>query len=415
MRFVSPGRLTYNFLSFLIWLFMSVALFTTVAELKAQKLDIEKSVKQTEQYLQANDLTSALRCAHTAVQLFPMNTEAYLTRARVHERMNNPNAALTDLGLAIAVDPENPETRFMRGMLAYRMNRLDLARTDYRYLLSNKNSVTNTVFYRQNNFQGTDRIITMQSGPTDQLLHLLGLVEIKAENFKRAIELLDSAIKINKSEADLFAHRGLAFEKIGNDSLAARDFDQAFRLNPAHPIVMANRSKKGNKIHVDSKSDEDWLTSAIEGNPKSPEWYAERAMILFEKKEFERSVRDYDSAIRRDPGDPDLWFNRGMAFEKVGKQTEAFKSFGQAILLNDRYAKAWFMQGTLQLKKDDFKRAIESFTIAIGIDPIYAAAYQNRSIALHRSGLQQDACRDIKEAIRLGLQEAAQMKAKMCK
>lgn len=381
----------------------------------AQKIDLDLSIKQTESYLQSNELTGALQSAHRTVQLFPGNAESYLTRAKVFERLLNHNGALTDLGLALALDPENPEIRFTRGMLAYRVNRLDLARTDFRYLLNNKISVTNTVFYRQNNHQGTDRIMTMQSGPTDQLLHLLGLVEVKSENFKRAVELLDSAIKINKTDADLFAHRGFAFEKIGEDSLSASDYEHAFRLDPNHPVVLTNRSKKWRQSNTDTLPDEEWLTAAINGNPKSPEWYSERAMNYFEKKDFERSISDYDSAIRRDPADPDLWFNRGMALEKSGRAAEAFESFGKAIVIDERYAKGWFMQGTLQLKKNDFKSAIDSFTIAIGIDQIYGAAYQNRAIALHKTGRIQESCRDIKEASRLGMQEATRMESKMCK
>lgn len=390
-------------------------LFAFSFSTKAQKVELEKSINQTEAFLQTNNLQEALRSAHRTVQIFPANADSYLIRAKVFERLANNENALTDLGLAIAVDPENPETRFMRGMLAYRINRFDLARIDFRYLLNNKNSVTNTVFYRQNNHQGTDRIMTMQSGPADQLLHLLGLVEIKSENFNRAIELLDSAIRINKTEADLFAHRGYAFEKLGKDSLAVRDFEQAFRLDPNHPVVLTNHTKKWRQSNPDTISDDEWLTAAINGNPKSPEWYAERAMNRFEKKEFERSISDYDSAIRRDPSDPDLWFNRGIALEKSGRPAEAFESYGQAILIDERYAKGWFMQGTLQLKKNDFKGAIESFTIAIGIDPSYGAAYQNRSIALHGAGRKAEGCQDIKEAIKLGMREATRMESRMCK
>lgn len=413
MRSAKQGGLNISISTGINLLFILI-LLSVVRKANAQKIDLERQTRETESLIRKNDLTAALRSAHLIVQQFPASTEGYLIRSSVQEQLGNNAAALTDLGLAIALDAENPESRFARGMLAYRMNRLDLARSDFRYLLKSKTSVTNTVYYRQNNFQGTDRIMTMQSSPADQLLHLLGLVEIKAGNYRRAVEILDSAIQLNIGEADLYAHRGLAHEKNGMDAQASKDFDQAFRLDPTNPVIMNSRARN-HKKNVTTEHAEQWATAAIDHHPKSPELYAERALIRLENKDYLHSVQDYDSAIRRDASDPDLWFNRGMALDKAGKTNEAFESFGKAITLDERYAKAWFMQGALQLRKNDFKNAIESFTIAIGIDPVYAIAYQNRAIAYFKAGQLPNACRDITEAEELGIPDASAMKTKMCR
>lgn len=375
---------------------------------------LEKMVEATESHLQKNDSENAMYSARRIIELFPANPEGYLLRAKVYEMKGAQEAACTDLSLAIAMDPENPESRFLRGMIAYRINRFDLARTDFRMLLNTKNSITNTVFFRQNNFKGTDRITTMQSGPADQLYHLLGLVEIKAGNYRRAIQLLDSAILLNNREADMYAHRGLAYERIGEQVPAQRDFENAFRLDPAHSVTLANNAIKLRKEGSLAESIEK-IGQAIRINPKVPDFYNERAFIRLENKEYELAVADYDSAIRLDPEDAELWFNRGLALEKSGKQTEAFESFGYAILRNERHERAWFMQGTLQLRKQEFKNAITSFTIALGLSPEYGGAYHNRAIAQFRTGQAAQACKDISMAVSLGHPGSAELQNKFCR
>lgn len=381
---------------------------------EGQGRHLETLVEEAEKRISKNDSESAMVIAHRIVQIFPSNPEGYLIRAKVQELNGALESACTDLGLAIAVDPDNPETRFMRGLIAYRINRFDLARLDFRKLLDSKNSVTNTVFFRQNNYRGTDQMMTMQSGPADQLLHLLGLVEIKAGNYHRAIEVLDSAIRLNNKEADMYAHRGLAYERIHETELARRDFEFAFRLDPEHSISLVNKSyilKNEGRL---SESIEN-IGRAIRSNPNTPDTYAERAVLRLERHEYELAVSDYDSAIRLNPKDTELWFNRGLALEKCGRVADAFESFGNAIIQNERHEKAWFMQGVLQLKKNEFKNAISSFTIAAGINPEYGAAYHNRSIAYFKSGQDENACRDIKIAASMAHPGSAELQKKICK
>lgn len=407
MIFLKTGLNKYIFGIVLIcWLSNPNPLF-------AQRNLLDDLVSETEKFIQQRKWNEALLVAHRLVQLFPTNPEGYQLRANIRESLGDLESACADIGLAIETDPTDSELRFVRGMLAYRTHRFDLARTDFRFLLSSNQSVTNKVFYRQNDFQGTDRIMTIQSGPTDQLLHLLGLVEIKSGNFLKAIEILDSAINMNNREADLFAHRALAYEKTGQDSLASRDYDQAFRINPEHPIALANHSKKalktGQKDVVERQ-----LTLAIQSNPRSPDLYGERAFYHMEQHQFAFAIQDYDSAIRRNPNDAEWWFNRGLALDYSGRLKEAFESFGHALIIDERHAKSWFMQGALYLKTNEPAKSIESFTIAVGIDQDYSLAYHNRAIAYFKVGQLQSACQDILQSERLGQPVKEPWRKKIC-
>ncbi|MFM8348220.1 MAG: hypothetical protein ACKOAR_09275, partial [Bacteroidota bacterium] len=152
--------------------------------------DINELVQAGNDALTRGEIGVAMSSAKLLTGKFPGRPEGYLLRSAIRDRNGDAAGALTDIGIAMELDPENPEHRFSHGLLAYRLNRFDLARSDFRRLLRMKRNETATVFYRQNGNQGTDRIMTMQGGIDDQLLHYLGLVELKAGQFNRAVELL---------------------------------------------------------------------------------------------------------------------------------------------------------------------------------------------------------------------------------
>jgi tetratricopeptide (TPR) repeat protein len=407
------GNSFFSGVSLLKFSYFLILIFS-IHKAEGQGRLLETLTEEVEKRIQKNEPVAAMLAAQRIVQMFPASPEGYLLRAKVHELAGALESACTDLGLAIAVDSDNPESRFMRGMIAYRISRFDLARADFRKLLDSKNSITNTVFFRQNNFRGTDRIMTMQSGPADQLLHLLGLVEIKAGNYPRAIEILDSAIRLNNTEADMYAHRGLAYEKINEAVRARKDFEYAFSLNPEHSVTLANNaSSLMNEGRIPESLES--IGRAIRSNPDAPDFYAQRAFMRLKNNEFELAVSDYDSAVHLSPQDGALWFNRGLALEKCGRSADAFESFGLAIIQDERNERAWFMQGALQLKKNEIKNAISSFTIAIGINPEYSAAYHNRAIAYFKSGQNKNACSDIMIAASAGHPDSADLQDRFCR
>lgn len=375
--------------------------------------DVADLVQQGNDALTRGETNSATAKANVLIGKFPGRPEGYLLRSAIKDRSGDPAGALADLGIAMELDPDNPEHRFNHGLMAYKLNRFDLARGDFRRLLRMKRNETATVFYRQNGNQGTDRIMTMQSGIDDQLLHYLGLVELKAGRFDRSIELLDSAIALNRGDADLFAHRGLAHEKAGRHDQAAADFDQAFRIDPDHAIALQNRSavsfSKGEAAEA-----EESITMAIRSNPRIPDFYAERGQIRFSRKNFNGARSDYDSAILMDQEEPEHYLMRGMIHERMKQEMLAQEDYRSALRLDDRHPRAWLSLGNLFLKQGKLDQSVEHFNEAILLDSLCAACHHNRAIALYRKQQKSAACKDLLRAAALGQQVQPEMKRKIC-
>ncbi|MBM3177169.1 MAG: tetratricopeptide repeat protein [Bacteroidetes bacterium] len=380
---------------------------------EASKREVATLHEQADDYLKEGDFDKALRFANAAVANSPSEAKHYLLRSKVYEALGNLNAALTDLSIAVELNPADAATRFDRAWLAYREGRTDLARADFRILLNKGNTVTSSVYYRQN-YGRTDRISTMESGIKDMMLHYLGLTELKAGNYKRAIELFDSALLFNPKDPDVYAHRGVAWERVGQPNKAELDYDQAFRLNPDHPLSMQKKSE----LMVSQgkfKEAEEELNEAIKNNPGIGAFYAQRGYLRFVRENFSGAIHDYDSAILLGTKDSELWVNRGLAFEKISKSNEAMENYRQALQTDPANPKAWFTQGNLFLKNGDLVKSIENFSMALSFDSAYAACYHNRAIAQQRLGKKKEACSDLKNSLKYGIKPDDQMVRSVCK
>lgn len=379
----------------------------------AQTPSTEKLLEECRALLAQKSYDQAAWLSSQLIREQPGLAEAYSIRSRVHEEQRDYSKALNDLSIAVGLEPEQAEYRFRRGLIAYQSNRLDLARSDFRTVLRLRAPITQTVFYRQKNQGGTDRILTVASGVADQLLHYLALTEIKAGSYGRALELLDSAIALNNKDADLFAHRGLARERTGDTYGAQSDYKRAFDLEPGNEVAMRQRARQA--VSEGRSTDaEVGLTQAIENNPRSPQPYAERAYMRFQQGRYEESRQDYDSAIRLDPTDDELLMNRGLCLEKLGRLSEASRDYQSAIEINDRSPKAWFLLGSVCYRIALYKEAVEYLTLAIRLQPDYASAYYNRALARFQLKQGLDACHDLRQATDLGASVPQQVRRKVC-
>ncbi len=272
------------------------------------KLRKELLEKATEDF-QSGKFEDCILKSTRLIQDEPGNAGFYELRSRAREQLKQYIAAITDISIACELEPENPGFRFTRGLLAYQNGRTDLAREDFRMLLRKKESVTNTVYFRINSNQGVDQIVTLESDLKAQLLHYLGLTEIKAGNYNRAVELLDSAITLAPKDPDLFAHRALALNRSGAPELARADLEKAFGLSGNHANTFANQAgimlSMGNPAEAETA-----INQAIKNNNKVAAFYAERGALHAAQSNFVL-VQKSDKKVTNDQHKDDNLPGRG--------------------------------------------------------------------------------------------------------
>ncbi|HTY76709.1 MAG TPA: tetratricopeptide repeat protein [Candidatus Bathyarchaeia archaeon] len=117
--------------------------------------------------------------------------------------------------------------------------------------------------------------------------------------FQRAIQDYDEAIRIDPDSALAFNNRGSAFQHMGNYDRAIQDYDQAIRLDGTSAFAYNNR---GRVYHL--------------------------------KEDYQQAIKDYGQAIEADPDYPLAFYNRGLARFDQGLYIAAVPDFVRAVQLD---------------------------------------------------------------------------------
>ncbi len=109
-----------------------------------------------------------------------------------------------------------------------------------------------------------------------------GLAWYDKEDYDRAIDDYNKALKINPLFADAYNNRGLAWNNKGDYDRAIADYNKALEINPRDAEAYNNRGLAWhNKGNYDRAIDD--YSIALDINPRDPETYKNRACSYYQK------------------------------------------------------------------------------------------------------------------------------------
>ena len=124
-------------------------------------------------------------------------------------------------------------------------------------------------------------------------LHLLGVIEYKAYNYKIAELLISKAILINPNNSSFYSNLGHVLKKINKIKDALLSYDKAISLKPDYAEAYHNRGivlKELNKIE-EALSDYD---KAISLKPDYAEFYWNKSLVLLLKGDYKSGFKLYE-------------------------------------------------------------------------------------------------------------------------
>jgi tetratricopeptide (TPR) repeat protein len=126
----------------------------------------------------------------------------------------------------------------------------------------------------------------------------------KKQDYNRAIEEYNKALRLDPNYADVYHNRGLTYDLMGDYERAIADFTQANRLDPND---VTNYSNRGRAYALKGDLDRGIadFTQAIRLAPNTANYYFLRGIIYAEKKDYDRAISDYEAALRIDPNHAD--------------------------------------------------------------------------------------------------------------
>lgn len=217
----------------------------------------------------------------------------------------------------------------------------------------------------------------------------------------------DSAMELER-----LVDRGLGQMKLGEYSLALRDFHRALDLDRSHPEIWALAARAHLKLwryHEALTAIDEGLNRA-EGRHQFGELYCVQGEVFATMRQPDKALAAYDQGLSYTPHTPVLWREKGALFLQLGRLREAqqcvertleydpldsqarqlfgtilyqqgkikqaMHAYGESARLNPRDADAWVAYGGCLIELNRPKDALDAFGMALKIEPELDAAEQ---------------------------------------
>lgn len=124
----------------------------------------------------------------------------------------------------------------------------------------------------------------------------LGLKQVSAGEFDKAIASWEKALKINPNLSEAWHNRGSALGRLGKYEEAVKSFQRALAIEPLNYQA-----------------------------------WNDRAHALYQMQQWSEAVNSWDNAIKITPGNHLFWYNRGCALEQLEDWEESITSYEKSL------------------------------------------------------------------------------------
>jgi tetratricopeptide (TPR) repeat protein len=214
---------------------------------------------------------------------------------------------------------------------------------------------------------------------------LRGMAWTNKEQFNRAIEDYDQAIRLDPNYLWSWVNRAEAWYRKGETARAFADLEQAARLDPGNSRVYSVRASTWWQLGELDKAIADY-SEAIRLEPAFSVFYNNRALVWRDKGDYDRALADYDEAIRRDPNDVRAYANRGEIWRLKGDLDRALADQDKQVRISPRNANSYLTRGDTFRYRGEFERALADYdkTLVFELDSI--PAYTGRGLTFEKMG-----------------------------
>ncbi len=205
--------------------------------------------------------------------------------------------------------------------------------------------------------------------PTSAELHCdLGVVMIKADEHRNAIDYLKKAIEIDPKHERSHFNLGLSYQKIGFVDHAINSYEKYINLNPSDDQAWTNLAalffERGDFDRSISLYKE-----AVKLNPESHYTWHSLANTQYTAADSEGAIKSLLKAVELEPSNAEIWRLLGLSYYSLKQIDAAIESLLKAIEISDDCDKTWNSLGNAYLFIEKYTEAIESYQKAIEKNP----------------------------------------------
>lgn len=365
----------------------------------------ELALQRAQEFIQNQEFKAAIQLLNQTIQANPDLVEAYTMRASLLSDAKLYPQAVRDMSMAIRLKPDVAEYYNTRGYFSLLMENNGPAMDDF-----NQAIALDPNYAQPLNNRGLIRISRggqfKQTGDTEQA----------AVEFRKAVNELDAALRIDGKYIDAHNNRGFALSLARKYDEAILSFTRAIEINSQYVNAWNNRGQAYAQTGQHELAIADF-TQAIELQPNTLEYYQLRAdaYLAAGKPELARNdlghvewCYELDAINRRlasAPKNPTNWVDRGNLLRRVARWDEATKNYQDALQLDPKCQPALVGLAYVQFKQEQLDQALATCQTILEAGPNRDAT-SIRGDILNMQGKYDEALADYETAQRFDSQVA---------
>jgi tetratricopeptide (TPR) repeat protein len=163
----------------------------------------------------------------------------------------------------------------------------------------------------------------------------LGELYRRREEYDKAIEALQLALKVDRTDADARFALATIYQQQGDHEAAIQEFNETLRYVPEFPEVYQGLQVSYEALGMSSEAD-----------------YAQ-AMVAYSQGKYEQAARQLESVTQAAPEFDPAYLGLGMAYEKLGQHEKAISAVQRYLEANPDSFVARNLLGRLDVRTED--------------------------------------------------------------
>lgn len=223
------------------------------------------------------------------------------------------------------------------------------------------------------------------------------------KSFIKALKSIESAIKIDSSDANFFLKKAQIQIALKNYKESYETYNQAITIFPKESSIYSERGNLLLSFQEFNLAIKDFTVAM--NNAKSDslknQYIKTRAAAKISKRDFNGAYQDLLTAFKFDSTNITTLTDLGVVCDEIGKESETIKYLLKTIKLYPSFYPTYEKIGFKYHELGQYKKAIECFNKMLQFNPMDAQSYSNRSYNKFKLGLVQGAMIDINKSIQL--------------
>lgn len=301
------------------------------------------------------DYQASLKHYDKAIELNNKNAIAYFLKGLSYEYLNNFDEAFNYYTKAIKFDVNIYDAYKKRGLLNQEDKKYDEALKDFNEMLRIKPKAILGFKYR-------------------------GIIKMHLNDFKGSIEDFTAYIQKDSTDNDIFFNRAQSYKVLAFFKEALQDYE-----------LIASRK------------------------PYDLEAIKQSIECAFALKDFQNVIKQCNQYLEDYPKNESILNLKGLAYKELGEYNEALSNFDQILLISPNNKVAFTNKGLVYILNKEYEIAIQNLDKVTQLDYKNELAYYFKGLAKYYLGKHQEACQDMQQAIKLGMDVPKDLLQAICK